>query len=249
MGNQCLSCLKKLALKQNILKMSELPQTDIHQQDENYTQVNNIDESENYHEHSEEQIFTISDNIQETIGQSIDIFLYRLKTTKEFEELYHDDQLTILFKSFKLAERFTVIQVKYDFKMQKTSMKEFLNYTYLTQIDQFTTLQTNSEFSLIYACFKKIQFVDSREYVFIKYQKQISANKYIQVLRSVKTDQSEQITRGIIHISGFLLEETQNQEIRVQAYAEVDFKIKLPPGMIKKALSIELKKALQQFIY
>ncbi|CAD8063020.1 unnamed protein product [Paramecium sonneborni] len=248
MGNQCLSCLRNLVLGQNIQKMSELPQIDKHQQDETYTKVNYIDESENYHEYSEEQILAISDNIQETIDLSVDIFLYRLKTTKELEELYHDDQLIILFKSFKL-ERYTIIQIKYEFKIQKTSINEFLNYTYLTHIDQFTTLQTTNEFSLIYASFKKIQFVDSREYVFIKYQKQISANKHIQVLRSINTDQLQQTTRGIIYISGFLLEELQNQEIRVQAYAEVDFKIKLPPGMIKKALSIELKKALQQFIY
>ncbi|CAD8149546.1 unnamed protein product [Paramecium pentaurelia] len=249
MGNQCLSCLRKFVQRQNIKNMSELPQIDIHQQDETYTKVDNIDESENYHEHSEEQILAISDNIQETIDQSIDIFLYRIKTTKDFEEVFKDDQLVILFKSFKIAERYTVIQVKYEFRMKKTSINDFLNYTYLTNIDQFTTLQTNSEFQQIYASFKKIQFVESREYVFIKYQKQLSQNKYIQVLRSINSDQSQQTTRGIIYISGFLLEEMQNQEIRVQAYAEIDFKIKLPPGMIKKALSIELKRALQQFIY
>ncbi|CAD8152720.1 unnamed protein product [Paramecium pentaurelia] len=248
MGNQCVYCLKKFFQRPNLKNMSELPQTDIQQQQEPYTKVDNIDESENYHEHSEEQILAISDNIQETISQSIDIFLYRLKTTKDLEELYHDDQLIILFKSFKLAERYTVIQIQYEFKMKKKSINEFLNYTYLTQIDQFTTLQTTSDYQLIYASFKKIQFVDSREYVFIKYQKQICKNKYIQVLRSINTEQSQQTTRGIIYISGFLLEEIQNQEIRVQAYAEIDFKIRLPPGMLKKALTIELKRALQQFI-
>lgn len=50
-----------------------------------------------------------------------------------------------------------------------------------------------------------------------------------------------------MYVNGYLIERTQDG-LHVRSYAEVDFRTTLPPGMMKKAIVLELKKVILKLI-
>lgn len=78
---------------------------------ESYTQVTSVDEPHN--EYSLNEVLSISDNFEQTLQMSMELFNFRMRTSNDLEKMFEDGATKIYFKSYQLEDRSTIIQLKY----------------------------------------------------------------------------------------------------------------------------------------
>lgn len=59
------------------------------------------------------EVLSISDNFEQTLQMSMELFNFRMRTSNDLEKMFEDGATKIYFKSYQLEDRSTIIQLKY----------------------------------------------------------------------------------------------------------------------------------------
>lgn len=193
----------------------------------------------------------------------------QLKTSSSLEEfeLIHEDNsrpenLKIYLKSYLNEEkdRINIYRSEWKIPCSPDIFLKFMNDTpfqitldsNIMEFMSFDNISTN--IFLMYLLYKKLYFVDSRDFVYLKHYKLIEEGKknWAYISKSISSDKYPEIKgkiRGDILLSGSIIKQLSEKESMVFFYSEINLKINLPVILIKSKTISEMKKYVENFLY
>ncbi|CAD8087206.1 unnamed protein product [Paramecium sonneborni] len=194
--------------------------------------------------------------------QAIELFKTQLDEYENYELLENNlDEFIFQIKYYETSEKFQITQMKYKFSLNTTIqnylafMKDLQLQKQLdTSVDQFESHYSDERLQINYLRYKKILFMDPRDFLYIKYTKFINKDSVIEVSKSFE-DQNFQpyvptiksTTRATLLLSGNLITQVEPNKIEIQTYSECNMKLKLKPSMTKSASKNEIKKLIKKY--
>ncbi|CAD8139341.1 unnamed protein product [Paramecium pentaurelia] len=197
------------------------------------------------------------------LGQkSIEIYHSILYDYEGYEQLEdNQDEFSYWIKYIETPEKFQIHQMRYKYTLNTTIEKymAFMKDLELqkkldSSIDQFESHFSDDSLQINYLRYKKILFMDPRDFLFVKYTKYIDENTVFEISKSIENDEfqpfnpsSKSTTRAYLLMSGNYIKQVEQNKLEIQTYSECNMKLKLKPMMTKTASKNEIKKLIKKY--
>ncbi|CAD8128788.1 unnamed protein product [Paramecium sonneborni] len=195
-------------------------------------------------------------------NQSFQIYNTILYDYEGYEQLEdNQDEFSFWIKYIETPEKFQIHQMRYKYTLNTTIQKyiEFMKDLEMqkkldTSIDQFEQHYSNSQIRINYLRYKKILFMDPRDFLFINYSKFIDENTLFEISKSIESDEfqpfnpsTKSTTRAYLLLSGNYIRQIEDNKLEILTYSECNMKLKLKPIMTKTASKNEIKKLIKKY--
>ncbi|CAD8081183.1 unnamed protein product [Paramecium sonneborni] len=194
--------------------------------------------------------------------QAVEIFKTQLDEYEGYELLENNkDEFTFWIRYYETPEKFQITQMRYKFSLNTTIqnylafMRDLQLQKQLDQsVDQFESHYSSQELQINYLRYKKILFMDPRDFLYIKYTKLINEDQVIEISKSFENQNfqpfvpsTKSTIRAILLLSGNLITQVEPNKIEIQTFSECNMKLKLKPAMTKTASKNEIKKLIKKY--
>ncbi|CAD8052860.1 unnamed protein product [Paramecium sonneborni] len=195
-------------------------------------------------------------------NQSFQIYNSILYDYDGYEQLEdNQDEFSYWIKYIETPEKFQIHQMRYKYTLNTTISKYIAFMKDLemqkkidSSIDQYEQHFSNNQLQINYLRYKKILFMDPRDFFFIKYIKYIDENTLFEISKSIESDEfqpftpsQKSTTRAYLQLSGNYIKQVEDNKLEIQTYSECNMKLKLKPVMTKTASKNEIKKLIKKY--
>ncbi|CAD8054290.1 unnamed protein product [Paramecium primaurelia] len=177
-----------------------------------------------------------------------------------FELLEEEQDFNFWIKYVETPEKYQIGIMKYTYTLN-TSIDSYLEFMKDLQlqkqmdnsIDAFEKHFDEMNLQINYLRYKKIMFMDPRDFLFIKYYDR-KGDDCIEISKSINVDNFKpqelnvkQCTRAVLLLSGNIIKKIDDNKIMITTYSECNMKLKLKPVMTKQASKNEIKKMVKRY--
>ncbi|CAD8134681.1 unnamed protein product [Paramecium octaurelia] len=177
-----------------------------------------------------------------------------------FELLEEEQDFNFWIKYVETPEKYQIGIMKYTYTLNTTidSYLEFMKDLQLQKsmdnsIDAFEKHLEDMNLQINYLRYKKIMFMDPRDFLYIKYSDR-KGDDCVEISKSIQVDNfqpqelpAKQCTRAVLLLSGNLIKQIEDNKIMITTYSECNMKLKLKPVMTKQASKNEIKKMVKRY--
>ncbi|KAL4467451.1 hypothetical protein ABPG72_000661 [Tetrahymena utriculariae] len=157
--------------------------------------------------------------------------------------------------------KYKYFKIRTEYNLYNCTAKEYLQFTSdpiksmqsNPSIDAFNHVACHDDYHIIYILYKKVLICSPRDFIYLKYNKQIDNNTYISVQFSFETSEFPQYQgkeRGIIVLSGSIITEeldsNGNKFIKLSNFAESNLKLTIQHKLMKTSTVKELSKFINK---
>ncbi|CAD8045751.1 unnamed protein product [Paramecium primaurelia] len=204
--------------------------------------------------------FSQSELIKEIGERAVVVFTQIIDKMDGFELLEKDEDFNFWIKYVETSEKFQIGIMKYTYTLNTSidSYIEFMKDLQLQKqmdnsIDAFEKHYEDINFQINYLRYKKIMFMDPRDFLYIKYTDR-KGDDCIEISKSINIDHFQpqelppkQCTRALLLLSGNQIKQIEDNKIMITTYSECNMKLKLKPVMTKQASKNEIKKMVKRY--
>ncbi|CAD8143965.1 unnamed protein product [Paramecium pentaurelia] len=204
--------------------------------------------------------FSQSELIKEIGERAVVVFTQVIDKMDGFELLEKDEDFNFWIKYVETSEKFQIGIMKYTYTLNTSidSYIEFMKDLQLQKqmdnsIDAFEKHYEDINFQINYLRYKKIMFMDPRDFLYIKYTDR-KGDDCIEISKSINVDHFQpqelppkQCTRALLLLSGNQIKQIEDNKIMITTYSECNMKLKLKPVMTKQASKNEIKKMVKRY--
>ncbi|CAD8134907.1 unnamed protein product [Paramecium pentaurelia] len=177
-----------------------------------------------------------------------------------FELLEEEQEFNFWIKYVETPEKYQIGIMKYTYTLN-TSIDSYLEFMKDLQlqkqmdnsIDAFEKHFEEMNLQINYLRYKKIMFMDPRDFLYIKYYDR-KGDDCIEISKSINVDNFKpqelnvkQCTRAVLLLSGNIIKKIDDNKIMITTYSECNMKLKLKPVMTKQASKNEIKKIVKRY--
>ncbi|CAD8060989.1 unnamed protein product [Paramecium primaurelia] len=194
--------------------------------------------------------------------QAIEIFKTQLEDCENYELLENNqDEFAFWIRYYETPEKFQIAQMRYKFTLN-TTIQNYISFMRDLQlqkqldssVDQFESHYSDERLQINYLRYKKILFMDPRDFLYIKYTKFIDDDTVIEISKSFENQDfqpyvptNKSTTRAILLLSGNFIKQVEPNKIEILTFSECNMKLKLKPAMTKTASKNEIKKLIKKY--
>ncbi|CAK73131.1 unnamed protein product (macronuclear) [Paramecium tetraurelia] len=194
--------------------------------------------------------------------QAVEIFKTQLEDCEGYELLENNqDEFVFWIRYYETPEKFQITQMRYKFTLN-TTIQNYISFMRDLQlqkqldssVDQFESHYSDEGLQINYLRYKKILFMDPRDFLYIKYTKFIDEDTVIEISKSFENQDfqpyvpsTKSTTRAILLLSGNLIKQVEPNKIEILTFSECNMKLKLKPAMTKTASKNEIKKLIKKY--
>ncbi|EAR93766.2 hypothetical protein TTHERM_00399380 (macronuclear) [Tetrahymena thermophila SB210] len=157
--------------------------------------------------------------------------------------------------------KYKYFKIRTEYNLYNCTAREYLQFTTdpirsmqnNPSIDAFNHVACHDDYHIIYILYKKVLICSPRDFIYLKYNKQIDNNTYISVQFSFETSEFPQYQgkeRGIIVLSGSIITEeldsNGNKFIKLSNYAESNLKLTVQHKLMKTSTVKEVSKFINK---
>ncbi|CAD8159404.1 unnamed protein product [Paramecium octaurelia] len=204
--------------------------------------------------------FSQTEFIKEIGERAVMAFTSVIDKMEGFELLEEEQDFNFWIKYVETPEKFQIGIMKYTYTLNTSidSYIEFMKDLQLQKqmdnsIDAFEKHYEDINLQINYLRYKKIMFMDPRDFLYIKYTDR-KGDDCIEISKSVNVDHfqpqemsTKQSTRALLLLSGNQIKQIEENKIMITTYSECNMKLKLKPVMTKQASKNEIKKMVKRY--
>ncbi|CAD8050325.1 unnamed protein product [Paramecium sonneborni] len=199
--------------------------------------------------------------LMKEIGQkAVVAFIAVIDKMEGFELLEEDQEFYFWIKYIETPEKYQIGIMKYTYTLN-TSIESYLEFMKNLElqkqmdnsIDAFEKHYEDNNLQINYLRYKKIMFMDPRDFLYIKYTDR-KGDDCLEISKSINVDHfhpqevsAKQCTRALLLLSGNQIKQIEENKIMITTYSECNMKLKLKPVMTKQASKNEIKKMVKRY--
>ncbi|KAL4441408.1 hypothetical protein ABPG74_013703 [Tetrahymena malaccensis] len=157
--------------------------------------------------------------------------------------------------------KYKYFKIRTEYNLYNCTARDYLQFTTdpvksmqnNPSIDAFNHVACHDDYHIIYILYKKVLICSPRDFIYLKYNKQIDSNTYISVQFSFETSEFPQYQgkeRGIIVLSGSIITEeldsNGNKFIKLSNFAESNLKLTVQHKLMKTSTVKEVSKFINK---